>query len=418
MTGSLGDIKIAIKSPLHYIDLIASVAAVYFFYCEFGMHNFYHGISSIPPIHGIYALTAYIAFRIVVEPQLLASYFNKGLSLWLLFAIFMLGVNYLVSKILYGHQYENHIDDIASLNLTSYILLFDFIILFAMQGVLKLLKWLLPLALIFAVANNIYDITLFEEDYGYGFDFRAAGNYLNPNASAQILLMGLLLTIKLVAPGFRFLYVLVLSVGIFSTLSRGAAPMLVLVLFYFIASRKFSIKSVLLGLTGIVIISASLYNAFRETPSFDRMVEYLKYNNGIEGRLNQIIDPSSAKIGIRQTVFEEHFQFYKNSPVIGNGLGSSKHFETHYSGSGHSSHFMYLHMLNEYGITGILLILLVPVSFFYRRSKWFWDWDVFIFSLLFLLSGLQSHNLLDSYSMLFSYAFLVSLKAEIPVLKT
>ena len=40
--------------------------------------------------------------------------------------------------------------------------------------------------------------------------------------------------------------------------------------------------------------------SFQSTKSFDRMVEYLKYNNGIESRINQIVNPSSTKVGIRK----------------------------------------------------------------------------------------------------------------------
>ena len=155
-----------------------------------------------------------------------------------------------------------------------------------------------------------------------------------------------------------------------------------------------------------------IWASFQSTKSFDRMVEYLKYNNGIESRINQIVNPSSTKVGIRKTVFEEHYQFYKKSPIVGNGLGSSKFFEMHYSASGHSSHFMYLHMLNEYGLAGLVLLLLLPVSLFYYNFSWQFSWDVLMFALVFIIAGLQSHNLLDAYSMLFSYALLAYLKSE------
>lgn len=412
MTGSLADIRIPLKSPIEFVDNFALLVAIVFFYSEFGMHNFHHGISSFPPINGAYILTAYITTRILVQPKLLWQVLNKGLGIWLVLAFIFLLFNYLVTKIMYGKLYESIIDDIASINLTSYVLLFDFMVLLAIPSNLTLVKWLIPPALIFAALNNFYDITLFEDDYGYGYDFRAAGNYLNPNASAQILLMGLLISVNMVKPKFRFLYILVVSGGILLTLSRGAIPILVILLLFFAFNRKFSLASVFIGITTIVVVFMGIWASFQSTKSFDRMVEYLKYNNGIESRINQIVNPSSTKVGIRKTVFEEHYQFYKKSPIVGNGLGSSKYFEMHYSASGHSSHFMYLHMLNEYGLPGLLLLLLLPVSLFYYNFSWHFSWDVLMFALVFIIAGLQSHNLLDAYSMLFSYALLSHLKSE------
>lgn len=410
MTISLADIRVTIKSPIELCDNFVLLLSVVFFYCEFGMHNYFHGISAFPPINGAYMLTGFVVLRILAEPALLKNVFSKGLGIWLLLAIGLLLLNYATTWLLYGHIYEDIINDIASINLTSYALLLDFIILLSIPSNLKLIKWLIPLALLFASVNNMYDITLFEDDYGYGYDFRAAGNYLNPNASAQILLMGLLISINMVKPKLRFVYILVIACGILLTLSRGAIPILLLVLLYFLFSKRFNFISVFYGVALISLLLGVSWSTFKSTPSFDRMVEYLKYNNGIESRLNQILNPTSTKIGIRKTVFDEHFQFYKNSPVIGNGLGSSKYFERHYSASGHSSHFMYLHMLNEYGIPGLILLLGLPVSLFYYNARWQMDRDLLMFSIIFLASCLQSHNMLDAYSMLFSYAMVVSLK--------
>lgn len=400
------------KSPVSIADNLLLMAALFFFYCEFGMHNYYHGLSTFPPINGVYLLTSYVVLRVVIDPRLFVQVFTKGLGIWAVLASLMLMINYLLTWALYGNVYERIIDDIASINLTSYILLFDFMVLMALPSNLSLLRWLLPLALIFGALNNIYDITLFEDDYGYGYDFRAAGNYLNPNASAQILLMGLVISIGMVPSNLRFIYISIISTGILLTLSRGAIPILILVLLYFILSRKFNFKAVVMGLLALSAITVIVWGSFKNTKSFDRMIEYLKYNNGIESRLAQIINPSNTKIGIRKTVFEEHFQFYQKSPIIGNGLGSSKYFEKQYSASGHSSHFMYLHMLNEFGLPGLILLLGLPVSLFYFNTRWHFDWDLVVFGMIFLIAGIQSHNLLDAYSMLFSYAMIVAVKSK------
>ncbi len=412
MTVSLGNISFSLKSPVVIADNVLLLAAVFFFYCEFGMHNYFHGLSTFPPINGVYLLTSYIAIRSVIEPRLFLQVFSKGLGVWVILALVMLMLNYVLTWALYGNVYERIIDDIASINLTSYILLFDFMVLLALPTNLSLLRWLLPVALIFGALNNIYDITLFEDDYGYGYDFRAAGNYLNPNASAQILLMGLVISIGMVPSNLRFVYISIISIGILLTLSRGAIPILILVLLYLIIGRKFNLKAVVMGLVALSALTIIVWGSFKTTRSFDRMVEYLKYNNGIESRLAQIVNPSSTKIGIRKTVFEEHFQFYQKSPIIGNGLGSSKYFEKQYSASGHSSHFMYLHMLNEFGIPGLILLFGLPVSLFYFNTRWHFDWDVVVFGIIFLIAGIQSHNLLDAYSMLFSYAMVVAVKSK------
>ncbi|MBL0085010.1 MAG: O-antigen ligase family protein [Saprospiraceae bacterium] len=334
------------------------------------------------------------------------SVFNKGLGIWLVLAFFLLLINYVVTQFLYAGLYQNAINDIASTSLTSYFLIFDFIILLQLPGNLSLAKWVLPFAIVFATLNNMYDITLFEDGYGFGYDFRAAGNYLNPNASAQFLLMGMVLTAHLVRPNFRFLYFLLASIGVLLTLSRGAVPILVVLIISFIFLKRIKWISVVYGVAFMALVGFSLWGSVRTSKPYARMIEYLKYNNGIESRLEQILNPSSTKVGIRQVVFEEHYRFYKKSPIIGNGLGSSKYFETHYSASGHSSHFMYLHMLNEYGIPGLLLFLGLPISLFFLKSRWQFDIDILLFGLIVLIAGVQSHNLLDSYAMLFSYAFI------------
>ena len=403
---SLGKISIPIKGIIEIVDNLVLLLAIYFFYCEFGMHNYYHGISSFPPINGTYLLTAYIGGRITINPQLINSVFNKGLGIWLVLAFFLLLINYVVTQFLYAVLYENAINDIASTSLTSYFLIFDFIILLQLPGNLSLAKWVLPFAIVFATLNNMYDITLFEDGYGFGYDFRAAGNYLNPNASAQFLIMGMVLTAHLVRPNFRFLYFLLASIGVLLTLSRGAVPILVVLIISFIFLKRIKWISVVYGVAFMALVGFSLWGSVRTSKPYARMIEYLKYNNGIESRLEQILNPSSTKVGIRQVVFEEHYRFYKKSPIIGNGLGSSKYFETHYSASGHSSHFMYLHMLNEYGIPGLLLFLGLPISLFFLKSRWQFDIDILLFGLIVLIAGVQSHNLLDSYAMLFSYAFI------------
>lgn len=407
---SLGKISVPIKGVIEIVDNLVLLLAIYFFYCEFGMHNYYHGISSFPPINGTYLLTGYIGGRIMIYPQLISSILNKGLGIWLILAFFLLLINYIVTQFLYAGIYQNAINDIASTSLTSYFLIFDFLILLQLPGNLSLAKWVLPFTIVFAALNNMYDITLFEDGYGFGYDFRAAGNYLNPNASAQFLLMGMVLTAHLVRPNFKFLYLLLASVGVLLTLSRGAVPILVLLLFFFIVLKRIKWISVLYGMVFLFIVGFTLWGNVRTSKPYARMIEYLKYNNGIESRLEQILNPSSTKVGIRQVVFEEHYRFYKKSPIIGNGLGSSKYFESHYSASGHSSHFMYLHMLNEYGIPGLLLFLGLPISLFYIGSRWRFDIDILLFGIILLIAGVQSHNLLDSYAMLFSYAFITVYK--------
>ncbi|MBK8698713.1 MAG: O-antigen ligase family protein [Saprospiraceae bacterium] len=347
--------------------------------------------------------------KFLIRPGLLKDVFTQGLSYWLSAAMALLVLNFGISYILYYDAYKDYITDIFSSSLTSYALLFSFMILLSNESNFRFVSKVFPFAVLFGALNNFYDITNFSDDYGFGLDFRAAGNYLNPNASAQVLLMGMVLVIFRIPPKWRFLFFLVMALGVFLTLSRGAAPILA-VLFMLIAFwGSFNLKNIVIGFAVAVTTLVLLFGSFKTTQSYTRMIEYLKYNNGIEKRLNQIIHPQETHVGIRATVFREHYYYYLRSPLLGNGLSSSKYIEREHSSSGHSSHVMYLHILNEYGILGLGLLLGLPLSFLYNRGKWLLRKEAILFGIVFLLAGIQSHNLFDSYSMLFCYAYMAAL---------
>ena len=204
------------------------------------MHNYFHGLSTFPPINGVYLLTSYIAIRSVIEPRLFYR-FSKDWECGSFLALVMLMLNYVLTWALYGNVYERIIEnDIASINLTF---IFYCLILWCFWPCHQFII----IALVIACCFDLWSPKQYLRHYiVWGWWLRlwlwfqkAVGNYLNPNASAQILLMAWLFQLAWCRLTWG-LFISQSSLLVYCLLFPGELfPILILVLLYFILIRKF-----------------------------------------------------------------------------------------------------------------------------------------------------------------------------------
>lgn len=221
---------------------------------------------------------------------------------------------------------------------------------------------------------------------------RAAGMYVNPNISGQLLTMGMVLSVFALPKPLRFGYCLFVASGVFLTFSRGAIVLWIVAMIFlawedaFTLSRIPSLLSMvlLIALLGTSLVAGDWLVAVKSSG----LKRYLTKNT--ENRIGRsFMEQDDFSARSRKLVARQGLQMFLEKPVLGYGLGSSQQLATRVS-----THNMYLMLGAEQGIVGVALLLALPLTL----------WGVGtgaakISAVLYALSGMFTHNNLDSPAM-------------------
>jgi O-antigen ligase len=258
-----------------------------------------------------------------------------------------------------------------------------------------------------SVAINFYDIThpltLIPAESEFATLGRAAGLFMNPNQSGAALVLGLAITLGVVAPRWRVAYATVVSAGVLLTLSRGALAGLLLVFGALLVEgrtlRRGQLARIVAlctaaGYTFWLAFSAELQSRFNVDPALvlDRVLWILDSS----GR----VDFSQAE---RAMLAERGWLQFVASPLFGNGLGSTELWELRTS-----THNLYIMLASDFGLVGWLVL---PVLLLAAVRRNLTTLPGGVAAAFMLLWGLVSHNVLGEYYILIAMSLMAAISS-------
>jgi O-Antigen ligase len=255
------------------------------------------------------------------------------------------------------------------------------IVIFDGAEVLYKTKWLIVFATLAGVVLNVYDLVYpgtFSEAAG-----RGAGLFINPNGAGMALVVGCLIGLPVLPRYWRELFVVVSSLGILATFSREAILADIIVIIAAGFARAISLR--MLGVGGALAIG--LFAAF----SIGDVLEHGGIlNSDNMSRLTMGTTDNSTAHRLEDAAQTLHA--FEDAPLLGQGIGTDEYW------SGEPAHNLYLRLMADQGIIGLLII---PALVYSLRRK---SWDFYAFAIVFFLWCLFDHFIMTSPFALMCFA--------------
>ncbi|MDE2236097.1 MAG: O-antigen ligase family protein [Gammaproteobacteria bacterium] len=374
------------------------IFALVFFYCDLAIYLSLAISARLEPQYWLGLLMLLTIIWSVATPRLRYSFFNTPLFIW---CVLFIGINlasYFLISASHIEQFKGRIRDAALL-----LTLLSLFIMLADQ-LIYLRKFIL-LAVVCGVIINI--ISIFHCDYlipaQYGDACRSAGLYINPNDSAIALLFGMIFSIGTIPKAWRIVFAFCVMIGVVVTFSREAIAGWLAITFMFcilgvIEWRKLllwlAVSTVSTVLLLVVAIKTGILNAAAVSSYTVQLRRLVWFVHGLR---------SGASVDIRLKLLAKGWEMFLKHPWIGNGIGSTDHWNLPYS-----THNIYLYYMDDFGLAGLLLFPMLVWSVVYgsRGAARTIGWCMAVFL---LLIGLFNHDLVHSYYSLFSLALMAAM---------
>lgn len=300
---------------------------------------------------------------------------------------------------------------LSSMQLVAYV------VVLADPRVRRAARMAIVLSTFGAIGLNLWELThpmTFSISLG-----RSAGFYVNPNIAGAALIAGMLLGLPAIPSKLRELYMLVVGVGVFTTLSRGAMLCWAIVTVSLLLSRAIRGKrlivltaaglSLALSVAGALLASGQLGYIGGGAERFVRQRLSIGNSEGLN------LDASASS---RSQLSMHAFEMFSDRPLAGHGTGATVVWN-----EPESTHNIYLRQLAEYGLFGAWLAPLLLVLGW--RAVLTADDCVgdsgaapirravgFAFMLFVGLWGLFSHNVLDDPFVLIGLALIAAVPSH------
>lgn len=204
-------------------------------------------------------------------------------------------------------------------------------------------------AVLLGVSFNIYELFVpmsFSDVLG-----RSAGLYGNPNLSGEALVLGMILSVTVLAPRYRAPFILLTGIGIVLTVSRASIGAWIIAVVGFTLAKSVRPKDFLLSLgIGSVLIALALF------PRMDQLVTTWErtgvMNRDVLERLTWFTDPSGVSdmsAWERRKVAQQAWDKIADHPFLGSGTGS---FHDSYV----LPHNQYLALMLDHGLIGAMIV--------------------------------------------------------------
>lgn len=400
-----------IELNMNFIKSFHVYAAVFFFYANIPIYLVLVGYSSTPPSFwiGLFAAVILLSLtsKLFARDQVSEITCSKPLLYWAFFFIMINLVSFFFSD-----PSEIVIKTLERRILSAFVILLFFTALEDDGGLQRKVRWVLLLAVLIAIADNIYDFmnpSLFVPlDNEFANPGRAAGFYLNANQAGAALVLGMILTIELLPKKIRTLYLYIVLIGILLTFSRTALIGWILVTLILLFQNVLNKKQFIAGIAIATFIILLILNQLTEIDLIDKLSEGINLPN-ITERIDWISNPlttEDASLDERRVVFKRAWEMFLNHPLIGNGIGSTLTWNEEIS-----THNTYLYFMADYGVIGLFILPLLLLASIWRASG-----EARQTALPFLafvtLFGFFSHNIVEEYYFLISFAIMASMSAR------
>jgi hypothetical protein len=297
----------------------------------------------------------------------------------------------------------------------SLFLFLYFFVLYDDKDLQTQVRWVLFIAVLIAIFNNIYDIirpfTFVPFDNEYSNPGRAAGIYMNANEAGVALVLGMIFTAGLFARKFRAPYVFLVFIGVLTTFSRGA------ILGWFLVSAILSFQNILnwrqmaagicLSIIALPLMLSALVQYDKKFNQFDGEYGGVNIEN-VEDRIEWFFNPVGMRdfsVIERENVAELSWQMFTERPLLGNGLGSTVRWNER-----SSTHNMYLSYLADHGITGALIFPLLMLALVWK-ARGLARQVALPYVAFVLFWSLFSHNVIEESYFLISFGLMASMTA-------
>jgi hypothetical protein len=304
---------------------------------------------------------------------------------------------------------------LSSMQLVAYV------ILLADPRVRRVARVAIIASSLMAVGLNLYEIThpmAFSMSLG-----RSAGFYVNPNIAGAALIVGMLLGLPAVPKQFREVFMLVIAVGVFTTLSRGALLCWGAVTGWLLLSRSVRGKRLIVLSFAGATLAASIAGALMASGELGYLrggaEKFVRQRLSIGNKEQLDADMSASS---RSHLAMHALEMFGERPLLGHGVGATIEWN-----EPESTHNVYVRELAEYGIAGAwiapLLLLIgwrsVSATDGTRGAQNGDAGDASIrratagaFVLFMALWGFFSHNVLDDPFMLIGVGLIATLPLD------
>jgi hypothetical protein len=237
----------------------------------------------------------------------------------------------------------------------SSLQLIAFVVLLADGHVRRIARSAIVVASLGAVAMNLWEIThpmAFSMSLG-----RSAGFYVNPNITGAALIAGMLLGLPAVPRRLREMYLLIIAVGVFTTLSRGALVCWFIVVGWLVASRALRGKRVLLTFAAGATLAGSIVGTMLASGQLGYLAggaeQFVRQRLSIGNKEQLGADVSASS---RSHLALHAIDMFGQRPLGGFGTGATVEWN-----EPESTHNIYVRQLAEYGLMGAWLAPLMLV---------------------------------------------------------
>lgn len=371
------------------------IYTVIMFYCNIAVYLSLEVSTKLQPQYWLVPLAVFAIWLAILRRDRIRDIIRVPIIIWCI--AFMA-----LTLLLYIAIPESHIEQLKE-RVRDVILVVNLVAVFLiLQEHLVFIRTVVLCAVLMDIAINIVSIVhanfLLPNIYEYAA--RPAGFYINPNESATAILFGMILTISLLPLRIRMIYAALVFAGIAATFSREAIACWFIIVVMLSGFRIVNIKTLAIWSLAFTIIALALASILVHFGIINIYVaHYYQYNlsrlvwftHGIKD------DPS---VHGRIAVLKAGFNLFLKHPWLGNGIGSTEHWN-----HGLSTHNMYLYFMDDYGIIGLALFPAVVWAIL-RRSlgearKIGWCMGVFL-----LTWGLFDHDVMRNHYSLFAIALM------------
>lgn len=230
-----------------------------------------------------------------------------------------------------------------------------FLVLFAHPDAARSARQAVVAGVLFGVALNIYELFVplsFSRVLG-----RSAGLYLDPNITAEALVIGMILSATVLPAWCRGPFILLTGIGVFTTLSRGGMLAWAIAVMGFLLVGRVRLKDLLQSVSiGLLLVLVVLL------PRWDQLLTTLErtgaINKNMEERLAWITDPSGVSdysSWERKYLAKQAWEKIADHPFLGSGTGSAREEVV-------GAHNQYLSLMQDHGLLGAAIVPLLVLA--------------------------------------------------------
>ena len=349
-----------------------AVAGVLFFYT--GLDNYgYHQAWLPTPLLIVLAFVGAAAALVVARARAPMAFLRSPLLVWILF--------YFALTTAWAIWMRNSPRVMQSLfdRLRSVGFLVAFAILFDDPRARRLAALAVAGAALFAALLNIaelFGLVEFAKQEDIRVMGRSAGLYINPNASGLAIVLGLAVSMGSIPRLWRIPLLLVCTIGVATTFSRGAEICLLLLIVLLAWRRQVRIwplLAVAVVVVGFMVVRSGALVGFLEAE------DVLNTENA--ARLHFTQDDSG-----RAFLAKKALEMFLDSPLWGKGLAATIDWQWDPE---NSSHNQFLNLAGDHGVLGLLAFPLLALALVLANRQ------ALPFALTMLAAGIFSHNILD-----------------------